>query len=75
MESLEKREVSEVSFGGPALALSDVNRIEANQVEEQKAANEQLDGLLENLGLGLPMDVVEEDERREAYALAASVFG
>jgi len=67
--------VSEVSFGGPTLALSDIDQIEANQLEEQKGANERLDGLLENLGLALAMDAVEEDERREAYTLAASIFG
>jgi hypothetical protein len=67
--------VSEVSFGGPTLALSDIDQIEANQIEEQKGANERLDGLLENLGLALAMDAAEEDERREAYALAASIFG
>ena len=67
--------MSEVSFGGPTLALSDIDQIEANQIEEQKGANERLNGLLENLGLNLPMDAVEEDERREAYALAASIFG
>jgi hypothetical protein len=43
--------VSDVSFGGPTLALSDIDQIEANQIEEeQKGANERLDGLLENLG-------------------------
>jgi hypothetical protein len=67
--------VSEVSFGGPTLALNDIDQIEANQIEEQKGANERLNGLLENLGLDMPMDAVEEDERREAYALAASIFG
>jgi hypothetical protein len=67
--------VSEVSFGGPTLALSDIDQIEANQIEEQKGANERLDGLLEDLGLALAMDAAEEDERREAYALAASIFG
>ena len=67
--------MSEVSFGGPTLALSDIDQIEANQIEEQKGANERLDGLLENLGLALAMDAAEEDERREAYALAASIFG
>ena len=67
--------MSEVSFGGPTLALSDIDQIEANQLEEQKGANERLDGLLENLGLALAMDAVEEDERREAYTLAASIFG
>jgi hypothetical protein len=67
--------VSDVSFGGPTLALSDIDQIEANQIEEQKGANERLDGLLENLGLALAMDAAEEDERREAYALAASIFG
>ena len=64
-----------MSFGGPTLALNDIDQIEANQIEEQKGANERLNGLLENLGLDLPMDAVEEDERREAYALAASIFG
>jgi hypothetical protein len=64
-----------VSFGGSTLALSDIGQIEANQIEEQKGANERLDGRLENLGLGLPMDTAEEDERWEAYALAASIFG
>ena len=64
-----------MSFGGPTLALNDIDQIEANQIEEQKGANERLNGLLENLGLNLPMDAVEEDERREAYALAASIFG
>jgi hypothetical protein len=67
--------VSDVSFGGPTLALSDIDQIEANQIEEQKGANERLDGLLEDLGLALAMDAAEEDERREAYALAASIFG
>ena len=67
--------MSEVSFGGPTLALSDIDQIEANQIEEQKGANERLDGLLEDLGLALAMDAAEEDERREAYALAASIFG
>ena len=67
--------MSDVSFGGPTLALSDIDQIEANQIEEQKGANERLDGLLENLGLALAMDAAEEDERREAYALAASIFG
>ena len=67
--------MSEVSFGGPTLALNDIDQIEANQIEEQKGANERLDGLLENLGLALAMDAAEEDERREAYALAASIFG
>ena len=66
--------MSEVSFGGPTLALSDIDQIEANQIEEQKGANERLDGLLEDLGLALAMDAAEEDERREAYALAASIF-
>ena len=64
-----------MSFGGPTLALSDIDQIEANQIEEQKGANERLDGLLEDLGLALAMDAAEEDERREAYALAASIFG
>ena len=67
--------MSDVSFGGPTLALSDIDQIEANQIEEQKGANERLDGLLEDLGLALAMDAAEEDERREAYALAASIFG
>ena len=64
-----------MSFGGPTLALNDIDQIEANQIEVQKGARERLNGLLENLGLNLPMDAVEEDERREAYALAASIFG
>ena len=64
-----------MSFGGPTLALSDIDQIEGNQIEEQKGANERLDGLLEDLGLALAMDAAEEDERREAYALAASIFG
>jgi hypothetical protein len=67
--------VSEVSFSGPTLALSDIDQIEANQIKEQKGANERLDGLLTNLGLVLQNDDLEEDERREAYALAASIFG
>ncbi len=67
--------MSEVSFSGSTLALSDIDQIEANQIKEQKGANERLDGLLTNLGLVLQNDDLEEDERREAYALAASIFG
>ncbi len=63
-------EAQEVPFGGPTRARSETDQIEANRME----ANGRLGELFEDLGLALPHDAAEEDERRELYAVAASIF-
>jgi hypothetical protein len=64
----------EVPFGGLARARSETDQIEANRMEEQKEANGRLDEFFEDLGLALPNDAADEDERRELYTVVASVF-
>jgi len=61
-------------FGGLARARSETDQIEANRMEAHKQANGRLGGLLEDLGLALPKDGADEDERRELYAVVASIL-
>ena len=61
-------------FGGSARAQSETEPIEANQMEAQKQVNGRLGELFEDLGLALPNDAANEGERRELYAVVASVF-
>ena len=58
-------EAQEMAFGGPARARGETEQIEANGW---------LGELFEDLGLPSPNDVADEDERRELYAVAASIF-
>ena len=58
-------EAQEIPFGGPARARGETEQIEANG---------RLNELFEDLGLALPNDAADEDERRELYAVAASIF-
>ena len=61
----EYYEAQEMPFGGPTRARGETEQIEANGW---------LDELFEDLGLALPNDAADEDERRELYAVAASIF-
>ena len=67
-------EPEKVLFGGLARAQSETEPIEANQMEAQKQLNGRLGELFEDLGLALPNDAANEGERRELYAVVASVF-
>jgi hypothetical protein len=67
-------EAQDMPFGAPARARGETEQIEANQMEAQKEANGWLGELFEDLGLALPNDAADEDERRELYAMAASIF-
>ena len=67
-------EAQDTPFGGPARARGETEQIEANRMEVQKEANGRLGELFEDLGLAWPNEGVEEDERRELYAVAASIF-
>ncbi len=64
----------EVPFGEPARARSETDQIQANRMEAQKEANGRLGELFEDLGLALPNDAADEDERRELYTVVASIF-
>ena len=64
----------EVPFGRLARARSETDQIEANRMEAQKEANGRFGELFEDLGLALPNDGADEDEKRELYAVAASIF-
>ena len=67
--------MSEVPVGGPTQTRNEIiDQIEATQIEAQKGANGQLGELFEDLGLALPNDATEENERKELYAVAASLF-
>ena len=61
-------------FGGLPRARSETDQIEANRIGAQKEANGRLGELLEDLGLALPNDGADEDERRELYAVVASIL-
>ena len=63
-----------VLFGGPARAQSETEPIEGTRMEVQKQVNGRLGELFEDLGLALPNDAASEGERRELYAVVASVF-
>ncbi len=67
-------EPEKVLFGGLARAQSETGLIEANRMEAQKQVNGRLGELFEDLGLALPNDAADEDERRELYAVVASIF-
>jgi hypothetical protein len=67
-------ESEKVLFGGPARAQSETEPIEGNRMEAQKQVNGRLGELFEDLGLALPNDAANEDERRELYAVVASIF-
>jgi hypothetical protein len=43
-------------------------------MEAKQEANGRWGELFEDLGLALPNDGADEDERRELYAVAASIF-
>lgn len=61
--------------GGPTQTHNEIiDQIEATHIEAQKGANGQLGELFEDLGLALPNDAAEENERKELYAVAASLF-
>jgi hypothetical protein len=70
----EHYESGKVLFGGSVRAQSETEPIEANQMEAQKQVNGRLGELFEDLGLALPNDAANEGERRELYAVVASVF-
>jgi hypothetical protein len=75
IECVERHYESEkVLLGGPARAQSETEPIEGNQMEAQKQVNGRLGELFEDLGLALPNDAANEDERRELYAVVASIF-
>ncbi len=61
-------------YAGLPRARSETDQIEANRMEGQKEANGLLSELLEDLGLVLPNDGAEEDERRELYTVVASIL-
>ena len=67
-------EPEKVLFGGPARTQSETEPIEGNRMEAQKQVNGRLGELFEDLGLALPNDAANEDERRELYAVVASIF-
>ena len=67
-------ESGKVLFGGSARAQSETEPIEGNRMEAQKRVNGRLGELFEDLGLVLPNDAADEDERRELYAVVASIF-
>jgi hypothetical protein len=67
--------VSEVPVDAPTQTHNEIiEQIEATQIEAQKGANGQLGEFFEDLGLTLPNDATEENERKELYAVAASLF-
>jgi hypothetical protein len=66
--------VSGVPLGGQTQTRNETDQLEAAQIEGQKGANGQLGALFEDLGLTLPNDAAEEDERMELYIVAASIF-
>ena len=67
--------MSEVPVDAPTQTHNEIiEQIEATQIEAQKGANGQLGELFEDLGLALPNDATEENERKELYAVAASLF-
>jgi hypothetical protein len=67
-------ESEKVLFGGPARAQSETEPIEGTRVEAQKQVNGRLGELFEDLGLALPNDSANENERSELYAVVASIF-
>lgn len=68
-------EAQEAPSGGLAPTPNETDQIEANRLEGQKETNGQLDELFEDLSLALINDsAYEADEKRELYAVVASIF-
>jgi hypothetical protein len=67
-------EPEKAPFGGSARAGSETDPVEANRMEVQKGVNGRLGEFFEDFGLALPNDAADEAERRELYAVLASIF-
>jgi len=70
----EYYEAQQMPLGGLTRARSETDQIEANRMEAQKEVSGRLGELVEDLGLTLPDDAADEDERSELYAVVASIF-